>query len=146
MGTVMWNRKEYRLADRLTSCSPEHPYYNCRPLQNMGLLKNHARGVVSCLEVLLSRTDSLQNCRAPAPGCPTTSLWFSAVNPLPWCEIQPVLRPCAPAGLEGLFLGISGSKGWVEDMSGGGTAACTEQGQCSWRPWQPFLPSITPCP
>lgn len=93
-----------------------------------------------------SLTDSLGNHRAPTSGCPTNSLWFSAVNPLSWCEIQPVLRPCVPAGLEDLFLSISDSKGWAEDMGGGNTAAFTEQWQCSWRLWQPFLPSITPCP
>lgn len=103
--TVMRNRKEYRLADRLTSCSPEHPYYNCRLLQNTGFLKKvnyPTSGMVPCLEMPLSHTDSPWNLEAPTPGCPPGSLWFSAVNPLSWHEIQPVLRPHAPAGLEGL--------------------------------------------
>lgn len=103
--TVMWNRKEYRLADRLTSCNPEHPYYDYRLLQNTGFLKKvnyPTSGMVPCLKVPLSHTDCPWNCRATTPGCPTGSLWFSAVNPLSWCEIQPVLRPHAPAGLEGL--------------------------------------------
>lgn len=130
----MWNRKEYRLGDRLTSYTPEHSYYNCRPLQNMGFLRKvnyPTSGMVPCLEVPLSHSDSLGNRRAPTSGCPTHSLWFSAVNPLSWCEIQSVLRPHAPAGLEDLFLSISGSKGWAEGMGGGSTAACTEQWQCS---------------
>lgn len=59
------------------------------------------------------------------------SPWVSAVNPLSWGEIQSMLRPHAPAGLEDLFLSISASR--MEGMGGGSTAACTEQWQCSWR-------------
>lgn len=78
--TVMWNRKEHRLADRLTSCSPEHSCYNCRLLQNRGSLREvnyPTSGVVPYLGVPLSHTDSPWNRRAPTQGVPLTVQWIS---------------------------------------------------------------------
>lgn len=123
--TLLWKRRGCAFGGRLTSHRPEHPHDDCRPLQDMGFLHKAscpASGMDPCLEVPLSRADSLGNHRAHSSECPTDCLRFSAVDgtALP-CgvrhafESQHVCRPHAEATcfsrLEDLVLRISGFKG-----------------------------------
>lgn len=83
--------------------------------------------------------------RAPAPGCPPGSLWFSAVNPLSWHEIQPVLRPHAPAGLEGLWVSLVPKSGWRAWVVGALQLA-QSSGNAAKGSDRLFFPPSLPCP